>query len=91
MTNQTKHTAGPWSIHTYNERCVNTGNGTKIIADCGIGELPYEHMIYNARLISAAPELLEALKSVSKCNRTEGLPVDVVIKMMEAISKAEGK
>ena len=42
--------------------------------------------VIRLKLVNA--ELLEALKSVSKCNRTQTLPVQVVIKMMEAIDKA---
>lgn len=39
-------------------------------------------------LFKSAPKLLGALKAISKCKRGEGLPVNVVIKMMEAITEA---
>jgi len=38
----------------------------------------------------AVPQLFEALKLISKCKRTESLPVEAVIKMMEAIFEVEG-
>jgi hypothetical protein len=43
----------------------------------------------DALLISAAPDLLEACKSVMKSKRGEHLPVEVVVKLADAIYKAE--
>ena len=53
-----KHTPGPWSIETEDEYCgqIDAANGEIV----GVFvEDPNEH---DARLIAAAPELLDALK-----------------------------
>lgn len=53
----TKHTPGPWRLshHESNISKVYTEDGD-LIADCTIGQGQYP---YNAKLIAAAPELLE--------------------------------
>lgn len=57
--NKNKHTPGPW-IEVYNEcadeTSVQDAQGTKVA-------IPFGH---NARLIAAAPELLEALEFASR-------------------------
>jgi hypothetical protein len=59
MTGQ--HTPGPWRVHKDPEgQLFILGPGTKRDADCIATISPaYKH---RARLIAAAPELLEALK-----------------------------
>src|SRR3990167_164278 len=65
MTTQTqKHTEGPWRIrHTSigGHRAISDKNNKDIVVVTGIGEIE-EEQDANARLIAAAPELLEALK-----------------------------
>jgi len=67
----TQHTPGPWyfDANTFDELDVIVQNKYKtiIIADCcGLLNLspPLQEAIANARLIAAAPELLEALRKV---------------------------
>jgi len=68
-TNNTKHTPGPWRMQ---HRHPNSANGAKIL---GPGDAVIARMSYaadkpmpqkhaDARLIAAAPELLEALKQL---------------------------
>ena len=56
---ETKHTPGPWNIH-FND----TGHATSIMADhkiCVMQTNNLDECNANAKLIAAAPELLEAL------------------------------
>jgi len=48
-----------------------------------------EMQIANARLVAAAPDLLEACKAVADSPRGEGLQVEVICQLLEAIAKAE--
>jgi len=94
---KTKHTPGPWKI---NQR--NSQGDIEIIApnenykDGGfIAELSCDdkNTSANARLISAAPELLEACKFVLSNLQVSRLPqfrAETEI-LAEAIAKAEGK
>lgn len=56
-----KHTAGPWEVATEypGELTIKTADGDWCIAGCLPGGKPTEKA--NARLIAAAPDLLEAL------------------------------
>lgn len=64
-----KHTPGPWAIHKptkTDRRILNLHpDGSRIIADHSTGysshkgTIPYEERLQNAKLISAAPDLLE--------------------------------
>ena len=67
----TKHTAAPWHIGTpppNGEQTIGAPNGMMVaIATTGVGMK--EEMLANARLIAAAPELLEALKNISLCSQ----------------------
>ena len=65
---KTKHTPGPWYVSkrrvTGNHTVVtNTHRYIAIISDHPKRELSHE-MSFNAKLIAAAPELLEALQEV---------------------------
>lgn len=56
---------GPWNIGTKNGARVWSENGETLIADADVSEsLRKEIKKANARLIAAAPELLEALKDM---------------------------
>lgn len=52
-----KHTPGPWKVETYH------GPMFKIIRDRNKDELPQYSTDADARLIAAAPEMLEAIKN----------------------------
>lgn len=94
---ETQHTNGEWKYISSHKNIAS--EGPRVISDaCPIAEFGFQSDVLtktereaNARLISAAPDMLETLVKISKCNRTEGLPVDVVISMMEAIEKATGQ
>lgn len=60
----TKHTPAPWTVNPKAKRNVRHGNLT--IANCSSSQdgSREEEEIANAKLIAAAPELLEALKIV---------------------------
>jgi hypothetical protein len=84
------HTPGPWELDDYDERC----NGWAIRGD----ELQVAVALYlggtalakrNARLIAAAPELLQELKRAKSVIEGAGYPVDSSI--TRAIAKAEGR
>jgi hypothetical protein len=59
-----KHTAGPWVTDPEVEHEAVLGADGKMVADCAIfgPGLSQKRNIANARLIAAAPELLEALR-----------------------------
>ena len=86
-----KYTPGPWRIGTpppNGEQTVGTLNGL-MVAVATIGA-EMEETKANARLIAAAPELLEALQSVlDNCLDSEGLCA-AHAKARAAIAKATG-
>lgn len=59
---KTQHTPGPWEIepHSTIDKCFNVGPGISIDYD----DVNHEEQDANARLVSAAPELLEALQLI---------------------------
>lgn len=92
----TKHTPGPWSLndtasHPWGVECESNipGMPGKV---CAVGYLP------NARLIAAAPELLEALEGIMKwwmetSSANDGedcMPADLFDNALAAINKAKG-
>lgn len=96
MTPKSQHTPGPWEAGQWNNtwetakvRHVLTGN---ILADV-FGKSPVATA--NARLIAAAPELLEALRElVTRCDgepgvRADGSNIDTM-QAHAALDKAEG-
>ncbi len=96
----TKHTAAPWHIGTpppNGEQAIGAQNGMMVaIATTGVGMK--EETLANARLIAAAPELLEALKEM--CSYTaelnpnqgfDGFDDCAVNKARAAIVKATGE
>lgn len=92
-----KHTSGPWIVvlgsvrHQYDtvERVV-AANGRRVMQ----GNHPFradEEQLANARLIAAAPELLEAVWGLLRLaqSRVSGDPA--ITKALAAIEKAEGR
>jgi hypothetical protein len=59
-------TPGPWKwFETEDGRCrINPKGGGLVIAECAVMEPFSEEQRSNARLIAAAPDLLEALKTL---------------------------
>lgn len=61
----TKHTPGPWIVDENNATIfANDSRWEDPTAICKVDTLPGEETDANARLIAAAPELLEALESL---------------------------
>ncbi len=93
-----KHTQGPWFANTdVFEPVVTNSDGTQIAL---LGEVSGTvesgqdaECIHNARLIAAAPELLEALQNqvirMARLAREQGIVLDVS-EMQNAIAKATG-
>ena len=61
----TQHTPGPWRTDVRDPAFVNYDVRTDDTIICTMGiEMPTEEEAANARLIAAAPELLEALEDL---------------------------
>jgi hypothetical protein len=61
-----KHTKGPWEYDTFpnDHISVRQVGSTNTAVAAVLGHRPFEEKLANARLIAAAPELLEALKNI---------------------------
>jgi hypothetical protein len=92
QTKETKHTPGPWIQERYTARLP----GGDVIADCRSRYLDDSILLANARLISAAPDLLEVAKGC--LGYLENIP-DLysqpdeawLAPLRAAIAKAEGR
>ena len=83
-----RHTLGPW-------KAITKGMDAKVECPDGrsflIGDIIYhEENKANARLIAAAPELLEALKEAYTFLDPLDVGEDLVTKLIVLIRKAEG-
>ena len=86
---ETKHTPGPWGSPSFKPKTICSASG--LIADCDMsGHRSGEENIANARLIKAAPDLLEALEEI--LNTVPGNSEDPVAKRyfqyLETVAKA---
>ena len=96
-----KHTPGPWEIRTYDHLKSFELRSPKHswpiayirkLAGRGPDSIPKTSQQANAHLISAAPELLEALSTILKFLESDAWnPRPSIILAKKAISKAEGK
>jgi hypothetical protein len=95
---ETKHTKGEWIMDCRNKAIEENPNHLQIISNevqiClvnhAIGEINVHEYVANAKLIAAAPDLLEAcIKMVAACNKYN---IEVLVpeyeNMINAISKA---
>ncbi len=98
MSDKTKHTPGPWRTKregfstVYVEARID-GGLIQEVAACGPTEAGLEQQEANARLIAAAPELLEALRGIMKLDEdlcSEGA-IEALDKASAAIAKATGE
>jgi hypothetical protein len=84
-----KHTKGPWSIDTsFGE--VEIVSELRVLAKCNTGL----NDLANARLIAAAPEMLEALETVYAVSKTAPLnskELNAFRLVLEVIKKAKGE
>lgn len=87
----TKHTPGPWVVdrtHPELERNV-VWSGDQIIAS--VVNDQHGNADANARLVAAAPELLEALRYMVANAEAEGWSEMMLADATAAIAKAEGR
>ena len=82
MENQPKHTPGPWKATRNNMRVRSIDAPV-----CRLWMLRSGQGVANARLIAAAPELLEALKAATSFPLSDSW----VPAALAAIAKAEGR
>lgn len=96
------HTPGPWRIEQPNDYTPHiwiTAEGNPSIAkietcdyDDGLGERLTDQDQTNARLISAAPEMLEALETIADFAPGNGDVCEIIAKRARAaIAKATGE
>ena len=92
-----KHTPGPWVISATDDTVVIDATGREVAAIDGDYNDPdtWPQMEANARLIAAAPELLEAARAAYEW--LDNLPIrpsgctDRMLALYYAISNAEGR
>lgn len=96
---KTRHTTGPWKIRENSEASGDPGNwGIAIVGsprlDIRVFSFGVEEQAkVDARLIAAAPELLEACQVASKFIQASGTGPTYIARVMElqqAIDKAQG-
>lgn len=91
----TKHTRGPWNYNDNSDAgglVVWAANRDRVARVCWYGkqsETPYATEA-NARLIAAAPELLEAAQGILVDDMFRYLPNEYIAKVRAAIAKATG-
>ena len=96
MSNQPKHTPGPWTIHKQNayhiSYVVRGGKKENQIAQCfNWQDKGFDvNSEANAQLIAAAPDLLEALKMMLE-GGLEGPTSQAIETALATIAKAEGR
>lgn len=73
------HTPGPWTVerHPHSGHPLVAGANSLVVTDCLNDAIPVDEAEANARLISLAPEMLEALEKLleaceHEANRTGG-------------------
>ena len=87
-----KHTPGPW---TQLDGMWVVGHGGRTVCTMAEAKTNNDEMEPNARLIAAAPELLEALEAVTVAAKIEGLDAkpgweNLLESTRAAIAKAKG-
>lgn len=90
-TEPTKHTPGPWELLPgVAEHEIKSQDGDYIAYVVGHswGAISSEQGDANARLIAAAPDLLEELRAIERFNTP--LPCGLLEQARAAIAKAEG-
>ena len=83
---QVKHTPGPWITHNggvYSAKAKDE----KLYAEMSVAAC---HTPEDARLIAAAPELLDVAQSILADDMVQYLPAEYVEKVRAAIAKATG-
>lgn len=93
-----KHTPGPWKFHAQgdaNDYCLLTNEKRWVIGFLQNGEIFVGEQLANARLVAAAPELLDALKKYVEAGAGDTTSfykqAEAYDAAIEAIAKAEGQ
>ena len=89
MPDKAKHTPGPWHTEEYGDSIrVSNLDGLVVVMDDGKGPLTMD----DARLISAAPDLMAACKLALELLPNQGCAeLGCAEKLRAAIAKAEGR
>jgi hypothetical protein len=94
---EAKHTPGPWRVNNNVEAWEPWADAIEVCTDdeviCFTGGRDADRQKINARLIAAAPDMLEALKGVRRVNRKSITGIEARaawIAVSEAIAKATG-
>ena len=89
-----KHTPGPWKV--FADGAIDVGSGFMPFGGCGCcgspwinGKTPDERNA-NARLIAAAPDLLDALRGMLNIGETKAEYDAAMQRAVDAIAKATG-
>lgn len=98
MTNESKHTKGPWTVDARAMNSCGVTGQTAFVANCSPragGPMKVDECQANARLIAAAPEMLEALRQITEAferylSGSESRLYEVT-QARAAIAKAEGR
>ena len=89
----TKHTPGPWGSDENNNVWANLNGEDYLIADCNPNTICSKpgalRRSQNARVIAAAPDLLEALKAIVSDAESGQCEMDIITLARAAIAKAE--
>ena len=97
--NENTHTQGPWTIHQDYARSIIGADGTSVAgvtSNKGVPPIkrPSEaEWEANARLIAAAPDMLEVLEFVMRCDEKGFVDLKLGLhnRIQNAISKAKGE
>ena len=87
------HTPGPWVVERADDAYCIANVGNLVIMPCG-GKVKHDNAEADARLIAAAPDLLEALEQVCRiwdhhCDaHGDGTPSEAHARVRAAIAKA---
>ncbi len=88
---ESSHTPGPWNVLEFKESLHITGGPRKRGLSLARIVLDDDEDKANARLIAAAPELLEASKNFLLDNERESGHFESAELLRKAIAKAEGR
>jgi hypothetical protein len=86
-----KHTKGPWKTHLVDSTAIVTEDGKLIAKAEGDYHLDHAAMEANARLIAAAPDLLEALELLQAGWSKNAITAGTWAIARAAIAKAKGE
>ena len=89
----TKHTPGPWRLGLigtpHGQGRAIYGSTGELVANLSADLLPDNEQLPNAKLIAAAPDLLETLQRIAALSHSGGLNIATLTTMArEAIAKA---